>query len=283
MKNNLTIPMLGAALVAGVIFTSSASANVVAGVEVGPNAQGFTILATQLYESAVSGTTQTLYGAGQVTAINANTSFIGGGQQLNYIFQTTNTYFSATQTVFDGGYLRFYIGDANTFTTALNEANLTGVPSTFNDIIKGGTANADGITNLWLDLNFKSIENPPAFTGLTPGNQGAIFGTGTGFSGNNFSGSGLGNLDVIGGLALSVFNSNFFDVTLPGGAAGKADFNFASSFSLTNPAAGTNNLPVFGSTTFSARPVFVPEPMPVTLLGVGIFAALGAMRMRAKA
>lgn len=275
MKKTLILPLLSVALVAGVTFTNSASAFSVGGIEVGPNGSGFTILATQLYESKVTGTTQTLFGAGQVTAINANTSFIGAGQQLNYIFQTTNTLFSATQTVFDGGFLRFYIGAADTFVNALDQASLTGTPSTFNDIIKGGTANANGLTNLWLDLNFKTVKDPGGF-----GVNGAIFGTGTGFSGNNFSGSGLGNLDVVGGIGSGNFNTNFFDVTNPDGSAGKADFNFASSFSLTSPAAGTTNLPIFGSTTFSAKPI--PEPTSIALLGIGLLAAFGAAKKRDK-
>lgn len=278
MKNISKLSLLSASLVAGLAFTNSASAIVVGGVDIGPAGSGFSILATQLYETQVTGTAQILSGVGQVTAVNANTSFFSGlpsGTQLNYIFQTTTTFFSATQTVFDGGFLRFYLDPAGTFINAINETNITGLPSAFNDVVTGlGTAN--GISNLWLDTTWTTVQAPTGFP-----TDGSLFGTGTNFSGNNFSGTGLGNLDVVGGIAGAILNSNFFDVILPGGAAAKADINVSSSFSLSNPAAGTALVPLTGTANFTARPTTVPEPMPIALIGLGLLAAaLGKIKNR---
>jgi hypothetical protein len=269
MKKSVIYPLLGAALAAGVSFSGTASAFAVGGVEVGPNNQGFSILATQLYEGpAITAAGQTLYGAGQVTALNGSTNFLtSAGLELDYVFSTTNVLLSGTQTVFDGGTLTFFLNTTGTF---LNVSNNLG-----NISIAASIAALSAGTD-WLDLAFKTVKDPGGF-----GVNGAIFGSGTGFSGNNFSGSGVGNLDVAAGagLANATFNSNFFDVTNPNGSAGKSDFNFASSFSLSNPVAGPTFLPIDGTTRFSARPVAVPEPTSIALIGI-VLAGLGFIKRR---
>lgn len=268
MNKSIIYPLLSVALAAGVTFSGAASAFAVGGVEVGPNNQGFSILATQLYEGPViTGAGQVLHGAGQVTALNGSTNFLTvAGQELNYIFTSTNVLLSGTQTVFDGGTLTFFLNTAGTYLNALN--NLGGSIAATEAAISAGTD--------WLDLAFKTVKDPGGF-----GVNGAIFGSGTGFSGNNFSGSGVGNLDVAAGsgLANATFNTNFFDVTNPDGSAGKADFNFASSFSLSNPAAGPTFLPIDGTTRFAARPTAVPEPTSIALIGI-VLAGLGFVKRK---
>ncbi len=270
MKNIIKLPILSAALLAGAAFTNPASAITVGGVDIGPAGSGFSILASQVYETVVTGTSQTLLGAGQVTAVNGNTNFVGGGQQLNFVFSTTSTFFSNTQTVFQGGFVTFYLDPANTFTTAINQAP----PSA---AITAGT--------LWLNTAFVTVAAPAPFNTLVA--QGGLFGTGTGFSANNFLGSGLGNLNVVSGLAdvVAALDTNFFDIltctaisgtTCTATTPGKADFSFSSSFNLPG---GTVTLPITGTTAIVARPV--PEPGSTVLLGMGLLMAFGAMRNRA--
>ncbi|WP_338760434.1 PEP-CTERM sorting domain-containing protein [Massilia sp. METH4] len=146
-------------------------------------------------------------------------------------------------TLYTGGYVRIYMNDGP---STINPSD----PLTMND-------DNVGLGTLWLDLAGHE------YNGYT------LRGTVNSMMPPNLSG--LGQLDVVGGVAAQYFDTNM--------QAGGADLAFSSSF--TQPYPGADNH-VVGTGNFYGMTTAVPEPSTYVMLGGGLL-ALGFLRRRSQA
>jgi len=206
-----------------------------------------------------------LTGYGKITNINGTDpsvfcpgcelTYQFGGYYLNqFLDNDTNGVVSTGDDLsFTGGWVKYYVD----FTPDFNNTSAASAGS------EGG-ANA-----LWLEMaGFEQVDiNGLAgslFSELTSG----ALGTGT------EGGSGFGNLDVVGGMALGNFDTN--------SQAGGSDFRFTSSYQPRACAPGCpegNNL--FGSNDWFADSI--PEPASLALIGIGLIGFGVAGRRRKSA
>lgn len=210
---------------------------------------GAVFQSAQLYETLVSPTSPTLSGYGMINSINGQTGYCAGvnpfGCQLTFTFTGyTATTLTASKAVFSGGTITFHafgsrIFDPSDPTTAApvgSSVFLTTQGHTFTDLTNGtGTLIA---------------------TTTFPGD----------FLSTQFQGNGNGLLDVTGGDAASIFDTNTFTDNL----LGFADIQFISDFS-PNDCEGTNApspFAVCGSGT--AKSFAVPEPNALGMMGLGL-------------
>lgn len=176
-------------------------------------------------------------GYGQITAMNGNTAFCAGCE-LTYVFSgftlnagignSPNTPFS-----FSGGRLQIYVDTARDF-SATNAASA-----------------ANG--QLWLDL----VAADPFATGAT------LIGSTTIPNGSGLSGFGASYMDIVGGLAGSVLDTN--------GEPGGTDFLFTTSYQALRRAIVQNGIAYgnFGTAEISGVSL-VPEASTYAMMLAGL-------------
>jgi len=144
---------------------------------------------------------------------------------------------------YTGGWVNLYVDDSPEITNPSNPTTLT----------FANTSDGD----LWLAL----VGHPDSTTadGIT------LIGTVLGSSAL----SGVGQLDVIGGLAMLYFDTNQME--------DGADFNFTNSFSQFNP---TGNLLNANGTGNYFGDSVVPEPATLMLFGIGLLGLAGITRKK---
>lgn len=240
---------LALAAVAGALPGLAAAVPIIVGIDIGPGPFRFvssTIMERQqgTLSSPITAAGQLLEGVGQVTQIFSGATLVWssgqGGRELTFRFYDyLATLVTTTHDTFTGGKVDFFSD------TALN-ANFgsTGVASFI-----------DGTP--WLSL--KGVEFDP---GTSLGGNRTLDSTGT-LLGTSISGTGIGLVEVTGGPAGAVFNTNSH---IAAGTGNLADFELNSSF---------NNSPSpFGFGTHGVASLSqnaVPEPAPLALLSLGLF------------
>jgi hypothetical protein len=261
--------MLKHSIVAGALFATVLGSGAALAGPLGINLPNTFYLDTETsYETAVSGVGSTLSGVFEVASIsNAKTAAISylygsGGNYLMGVFTgfTVNSItpgVSATTITFTGGSIDYYVSHSNTFTNSSGSAA--------SDMAQ------DSSGALWLSatpevLNAAGDTLVITLNGFDP--------TVTSFD----SSSAFALLDVTGGAAAPFLNTNGFvnpylnqtpDISYQGGA---------NLTSVTNPCG-----PDFGvcGSDF-AKGIVVPEPLTLSLFGVGLVGA-AAIRRRGKA
>ena len=212
-------------------------------------------------------------GYGVINAINGNPNFCAAGPflcELTYVFSgyVSKAGGTATDIDFTGGTVSFFADSS---------------PEPFNpfspDSAATDLANAsDGLPFLVL-----SGHN---FLDLISGRTGTLQATGTNLgSGTTDAGTGIGQLNVIGGDAAGLLNTN----SVPDNLGGFSDLDLTTSFSnVGNPPQGVFNQdtgvagPGLAGVISMAGVAVVPEPGSLALFGLGIAALAGVSGLRRK-
>lgn len=268
------------AIVSALSITAPAFAFVVGGIEVGAAGTPH-FEAAEVYENFVSTHTTNpgattlgtgavssiapgaqISGFGRVNSINGNLNYCAGGPgtcELTFRFwDYTVPPAGGTLSAIDfiSGRLDFYVGtgatmDFNAFTAGSQAALLTQA--------------TNGV--LWLSLSGHT------FLDLITGRTGTLLATGTNFgSGTIDAGTGIGQLDIIGGLANVVAALNTNGVTDNLGCTlgtNCADFDLTTSFSRVGAPTNPTYIPLAGVASIAGA-VAVPEPGSIALLGLGL-------------
>lgn len=244
--------MLGAG--AGLTLSMSANAIVVGGISWDPDSPLDFSSTTATIQQSIDSITGEVSGFGVITTINGTgiDTFLAGATELTFSFggflptggalTPSPADPAGSQIFYSDGYVKVFADD--------DGANLAN-PN--NPLALTAANTTDGI--LWLDLIGHEI-NGSSLTGI-----------------NNFQATlgqlaGVGQLDVIGGLAQANFDTN----TKVDGS----DFTFTNSFTSF-----PNNSVLFatGAGTFQSNSV--PEPTPLALMALGLLGLSSIRRKKA--
>jgi len=206
----------------------------------------------------------TIDGYGIVNQINGNSNFCIGGAgtcELTYRFGGFSLQPGATLSTLDftGGWVDFYVA--------------TGAQINFNPFTSAGQAQdianaTDG--TLWLSLAGHT------FLDVISGRVGTLLSNGTNFGTGTDGGTGIGQLDVVAGLAAAYLDTN----TVNDHLGGFADLDITTGFSVVG-APPHGETPLAGVVSLAGKSQNVPEPELISLLGIGALGLSFAARRKA--
>ncbi len=242
-------------------FAGQASAlNIIGGVTWDPNSdKDFLSTSADIHQDIDgdinSATFGQVSGWGFVTEMNGLTDFVAPGAQLEIVFE---------------GYEQAY-GDLLPSITGSTSYYTGGLVNIYYDGSSTGSDEAEATDmgdNLWLSLAAHGSDivanDGTSLQGIT------LVGV---FSTLFQSLQGVGNLDVVGGVAANYFNTNTIET--PDGSF--ADLNFVTAFGLAG--GGGSILNADGVGTFTGDSV--PEPATMLLFGIGLLGLAGMGRRKA--
>lgn len=203
-----------------------------------------------LRETSISQVGDVLTGYGQIGSINSNNNFCQNCD-LTFTFTYKVKAIDGLQVVFDSGSFQFYVGAAGSYDAGNPSSATTGTP--------------------WVTLSGHDSANPAFLT------QGQLYSTVVGTAANPQNGSnGYGLVDATGGDAAPYLNI----YQISDGMGGFANLTLNSSFLFqpangcgTTPSTNLDNIcayPIEGNGSLIGKPLAVPEPGEVGLLGLGV-------------